>query len=289
MSDKEETIPPQKKQKSNNIEISTDDIQNLMEKVPKEEEIEEEPDEEVEENEKMRENIVKEIEIDDEKKYGVINTNTTQPPKAENKTSEKPKKKQKSQQSQTTSNTEINKIQEEKDYINELNKIKSEVLKEEGASAKDIDESIVNSRRKEQFEREEEEIIEVKVKIGNQVQKYKVKPFVDKVFAFLCQGYDNALKKTCYRYIKNVTFAQVSNFQEFIEKYACVCGDKENHIITITPYLEELETKSLVTPKEYDPKFLAFYQKTRFKLGEVVDAVQVKLQPKEDPNKTVEP
>ena len=179
-----------------------------------------------------------------------------------------------------TENTEESTKEIEDDAENEVNlegvdqelyDLKNQILKDEGANITNVKHKRDETTKNQRFQRDEEQFINIDLKVGDKIQTFRVRPAKDKIFAFICLGYDKALKQPCYRYLKDYTYNQIFGFKEFIEKYGCICGDKSNHAITITPFLDDLFERTLATPKEYPQKFIMFYLQ-KFKFGTLVGA-----------------
>ena len=80
-----------------------------------------------------------------------------------------------------------------------------------------------------------EKVIIVKLNKG----AIKVRPYIDKVFSFVCLGHDEEINKTCYRCYRNITFYQALEFQKFIKRFGCYCEDKQNNSITLDQLLTD--------------------------------------------------
>ncbi len=87
----------------------------------------------------------------------------------------------------------------------------------------------------------------------------EVNPNTDKVFAFLCRGFDESLKEPCYRYVKSLTFRQTVNFKRFIEEFGCMCRDRTNNDIILDQYLDQIQKDLPIKLKEYDKDFIKIY------------------------------
>lgn len=104
----------------------------------------------------------------------------------------------------------------------------------------------------------EDVVINIRLSTG---QVFEIRPYVDKVFAVLCQGYDEVLHEPCYRYLKDITYNQAVHFNDFLNKYGCVCNDKTNHTITINKILETTLETIPVKAKKYETKYIQYYLK----------------------------
>ena len=97
-----------------------------------------------------------------------------------------------------------------------------------------------------------------------------VNPITDKVFVFICQGYDRVKKRSCYRFLRDLTLTQVKQFKMFIEKYGCVCEERENHQVTIISAFEELMKMLPLDPIPYETEFISEYMK-RLSFATLID------------------
>lgn len=156
----------------------------------------------------------------------------------------------------------------ESNTADELEQLKQEILNSQAKANPEKVQAPQQDSKK--FQREDECKIVVKLKSG----AYKVNPYKDKIFALICQGYDNISRQPCYRYIKDLTFNQTEKFREFIHEYGCICGDKQNQQITVNPVLDQLFQDIPITPKVYEKKFIMFYLK-RFRFDTVQGAFNV--------------